>query len=139
MLVKIPEIGGNPFIVQIGNKKYTYKPGAEVDAPDEVAQVIRHYYDSIPRPAAPKGKAGQVWTRTDDGEGWEDLPEIPEIPEEYVLPAASASALGGVKQGIAVADATSETAATQLNALIASLVAAGVIAEYIAPPADPEE
>lgn len=52
---------------------------------------------------------------------------------KYELPAASTS-LGGVKQGVAVADATSgvsataENVATQLNALLASLRTAGVIA-----------
>lgn len=51
---------------------------------------------------------------------------------KYVLPAAGAS-LGGVKQGTAVADASTELAsaenvAAQLNALLASLRTAGVIA-----------
>lgn len=40
--------------------------------------------------------------------------------------------------GEAVADATSETVVTQVNALIASLVEAGVIEEY-EEPSDPEE
>lgn len=47
---------------------------------------------------------------------------------EYTLPAASTNAIGGVKLGAAVADATEGTVVTQLNALIASLEAAGVIA-----------
>lgn len=48
---------------------------------------------------------------------------------KYTLPNASASTAGGVKQGVAVTDATSsEDAHTQLNALLASLRTAGVIA-----------
>ena len=51
-------------------------------------------------------------------------------PGSYTLPAATASALGGVKQGIAVADAasTAPTAAV-FKALLDSLRDAGVIAE----------
>lgn len=50
----------------------------------------------------------------------------------YVLPAAGTS-LGGVKQGVAVADASSElpeigNVITQLNALLVSLRNAGIIA-----------
>ncbi|MEG0870255.1 MAG: head fiber protein [Hafnia sp.] len=50
----------------------------------------------------------------------------------YVLPAATTNDLGGVKKGATVADCTvaadGTSAGTQLNALIASLKAAGVIA-----------
>lgn len=51
--------------------------------------------------------------------------------EAYTLPAATASELGGVKKGATVAACTvaadGTSAGTQLNALIASLKAAGVI------------
>ena len=48
---------------------------------------------------------------------------------KYTLPNASTSAIGGVKQGSAVTNASgSEDAHTQLNALLASLRTAGVIA-----------
>lgn len=47
----------------------------------------------------------------------------------YTLPAATATVLGGVKEGAAVAPATDATdVITQLNALLTSLEAAGVIA-----------
>lgn len=48
------------------------------------------------------------------------------IPEAYVLPAATAEALGGVKKAAAVADATDDAVGT-LNALLASLRAAGMV------------
>ncbi len=53
------------------------------------------------------------------------------IPEAYVLPAATASELGGVKQAAAVSDPDSDEAAavsTSLKALTASLRAAGILA-----------
>lgn len=53
------------------------------------------------------------------------------IPEAYVLPAATTSTLGGVKQAAAVSDPDSDEAATvsaSLKALTASLRAAGILA-----------
>lgn len=56
------------------------------------------------------------------------LKGIAENANNYVLPAASTS-LGGVKQGVAVEDATSaEDIVAQFNALLASLRTSGVIA-----------
>ncbi len=49
--------------------------------------------------------------------------------ETYILPAATTSALGGVKMGAAVADATAAPTQEEFNTLLASLRAAGVIAE----------
>lgn len=57
---------------------------------------------------------------------------IAENANNYSLPAATSAALGGVKQGAAVAavavDADAATIAAKVNELIASLKAAGVIA-----------
>ena len=47
---------------------------------------------------------------------------------KYTLPNASSSAIGGVKQGVAVADAAGGDEKDKLNALLASLRNAGVIA-----------
>ena len=52
------------------------------------------------------------------------------IPDAYVLPAATTSALGGVKQAAAVADPVSDEAAAvsaSLKALTASLRAAWIL------------
>lgn len=46
----------------------------------------------------------------------------------YTLPAATTAAIGGVKQGAAVADAAAAPTQSEFNALLASLRAAGVIA-----------
>ena len=51
--------------------------------------------------------------------------------DAYVLPAANSSTIGGVKQGVAVANSAATDVAgvnTVLNALLASLRTAGVIA-----------
>lgn len=57
---------------------------------------------------------------------------LPSGGTAYTLPAATASALGGVKQAAAVADAASDADAaaivTTLNALLASLRTAGIVA-----------
>lgn len=57
---------------------------------------------------------------------------VPWTDTKYTLPAATFAALGGVKQGAAVADAAADAdaaaLATKINELIASLKAAGVIA-----------
>ena len=57
---------------------------------------------------------------------------LPEGGGTYTLSAATASALGGVKQAAAVADAASDADAaaivTTLNALLASLRTAGIVA-----------
>ena len=47
---------------------------------------------------------------------------------KYTLPNASSSAIGGVKQGVAVADAAGGDEKDKINALLASLRTAGVIA-----------
>ena len=63
---------------------------------------------------------------------YDDLTNKPTIPAAYTLPAATAAALGGVKQGAAVpdlaTDANTTTANAKINALLAQLRAAGVIA-----------
>lgn len=63
---------------------------------------------------------------------YDDLTNKPAIPAVYTLPAATAAALGGVKQGAAVpdlaTDANTATANAKINALLAQLRAAGVIA-----------
>lgn len=52
----------------------------------------------------------------------------PEGSGSYTLPAATSGAIGGVKLAAAVTDATDDAVGT-LNALLASLRAAGVLAQ----------
>lgn len=62
---------------------------------------------------------------------YNDLVNKPTIPSAYTLPAATTTALGGVKKGAAVtnvaADADTVALVTSVNALLASLRAAGII------------
>lgn len=62
---------------------------------------------------------------------YNDLVNKPTIPSAYTLPAATTTALGGVKKGAAVtnvaADADTAALVTSVNALLASLRAAGII------------
>lgn len=54
-------------------------------------------------------------------------PQGPAGPS-YILPAATTSALGGVKMAAAVADVAAAPTQTEFNALLASLRAAGILA-----------
>ena len=56
------------------------------------------------------------------------LDGIAEQANKYALPTASKSAIGGVKQGTAVTDAAGGDEKDKINALLASLRAAGIIA-----------
>lgn len=76
-------------------------------------------------PAAPTADTIGAGTSSFGG-SYNDLTDKPTIPEAYVLPAATAEALGGVKKAAAVADATDDAVGT-LNALLASLRAAGMV------------
>lgn len=62
---------------------------------------------------------------------YNDLVDKPTIPSAYTLPAATTTVLGGVKKGAAIAnvavDADAAALVTSVNALLASLRAAGII------------
>ena len=56
---------------------------------------------------------------------------VPAYPEDYVLPAATAEALGGVQLAVNQVDSTASTIAglnIEFNALLAKLKAAGIMA-----------
>ena len=60
---------------------------------------------------------------------YNDLTDKPSIPSAYTLPAASASALGGVRQAAHVASAAGENVTkAEFEALLDALEAAGVVA-----------
>lgn len=66
-------------------------------------------------PQGPKGDPGAKGDKGDPGEA-------------YTLPAAKTNVLGGVKQAAAVADAAAAPTKEEFNALLASLRAAGILA-----------
>lgn len=60
---------------------------------------------------------------------YNDLTDKPSIPSAYKLPAASASALGGVRQAVHVASAAGENVTkAEFEALLDALEAAGIVA-----------
>lgn len=40
----------NPFEITINNHTYSFKAGESVEMPDDVAEVIKHHVDSVPKP-----------------------------------------------------------------------------------------
>lgn len=70
-------------------------------------------------PQGPKGDAGAQGPKGDTGAAG----------PAYTLPAATASALGGVKQAAAVADAAAAPTKEEFNALLTSLRNAGILAK----------
>ena len=125
--------------------------------PSGGAPVEQVYADNLPASSAPAtvdtlagatdtGKAvmkaaSAAAARTAIGAGtssfdgnYSSLKGAPTIPAAYTLPAAAANAIGGVKKGAAVAAtdvtdaATAKAVGATVNALIASLKAAGVLA-----------
>lgn len=70
----------NPWTCEINGMRFSYKAGSEQSVPDEVAELIEAYNESIPKEAEEDGEEGQVWTKEQYGAGWEDAPSgIPEI------------------------------------------------------------
>lgn len=73
----------NPWTCEINGMKFSYKAGTEQTVPDEVAELIEAYNESLPKEAKEAGEEGQVWTKEQYGAGWSDVPsEIPEIGTE---------------------------------------------------------
>ena len=89
-------------------------PTATVDANTGTPSVTV----SASGPDTAKGDKG------DTGDPGEQGPAGP----SYTLPAATTSALGGVKMAAAVADVAAAPTQTEFNALLASLRAAGILA-----------
>lgn len=130
--VKIPSNTKPFWVCEINGKVYSYIAGSTQAVPDEVADLIDNINAMKPKEAAEPGVAGQVWTRLEKGAAWADLP------------AATEETAGAVKKGVGVnyaeegADAgeTLASVLAQLNALIDSLVDAGIISEYVEPSGD---
>lgn len=114
------------FIVQKPNRK-KHKPAA-MDVPARLWNP-----DGTPFEASTAPAAGSVTTeQLADGAVTAAKLAKGVLPAAYTLPAATAAALGGVKQGVAVpnvaADADAAALASAFNGLLTQLRAAGVIA-----------
>lgn len=74
-----------------------------------------------------KGAKGDTGAKGDQGDQGPTGPQGPAGPT-YTLPAATTSALGGVKMAAAVADAAAAPTMEEFNALLTALRNAGIIA-----------
>ena len=73
------------------------------------------------------GEKGDTGPQGPKGDKGDTGPQGPAGPT-YTLPPATSKALGGVKQGVAVADAAAAPTKEEFNALLKSLRDAGIIA-----------
>ncbi len=81
-------------------------------------------------PQGPKGDPGAQGPKGEKGDPGAQGPkgDTGAAGPSYTLPAATTSALGGVKQAAAVADASAAPTQEEFNALLTSLRAAGILA-----------
>ena len=121
-------IGAGTSSLVLGSASDTAKPGdyqptsTDVSDATDVGRTLMTAADA----AAARAAIG-AGTSSFDG-SWSSLTDV---PSTFTPPAASTSAVGGVLQGAAVADSSAADVAgvvADLNALLASLRAAGVIA-----------
>lgn len=118
LLMRAYEIEPSKLVMPFSDVDKANMPHFQFNAPDVKAQGGTVYTDATQ-------SASGLMSATDK----KKLDGIAANANKYTLPNASSSAIGGVKQGTAVTDATgSEDAHTKLNALLASLRTAGVIA-----------
>lgn len=117
LLMRAYEIEPTKLVMPFSDVDKANMPHFQFNAPDVKAQGGRVYTDATQL-------ASGLMSATDK----KKLDGIAEQANKYTLPAASKSAIGGVKQGTAVADAAGSDEKDKINALLASLRAAGVIA-----------
>ena len=119
LLMRAYEIEPSKLAMPFSDVDKANMPHFQFNAPDIKGVSKEHVYTEATQ------SASGLMSATDK----KKLDGIAANANKYMLPNASSSAIGGVKQGTAVTDATSsEDAHTKLNALLASLRTAGVIA-----------
>ena len=116
LLMRAYEIEPSKLVMPFSDVDKANMPLFQFNAPDVKAQGGTVYTDAT-------HSASGLMSATDK----KKLDSIAEQANKYTLPAASKSAIGGVKQGTAVADAAGGDEKDKINALLASLRAAGVI------------
>ena len=118
LLMRAYEIEPSKLVMPFSDVDKANMPHFQFNAPDVKAQGGTVYTDATQ-------SASGLMSAADK----KKLDGIAANANKYTLPNASSSVIGGVKQGTAVTNATgSEDAHTKLNALLASLRTAGVIA-----------
>ena len=117
LLMRAYEIEPSKLVMPFSDVDKANMPHFQFNAPDVKTQGGTVYTDATQ-------SASGLMSATDK----KKLDGIAEQANKYTLPAASKSAIGGVKQGTAVADAAGGDEKEKINALLASLRTAGVIA-----------
>ena len=121
-------VSGEMVTVKSGCFRYdNASGGAAITAADvgKIAYVADDH--TVAKSAAHGIPAGLIFDV--EGKGvWVDIVPVVDSDTDTTYGAAAADTPGLVKQAAAVADATSETVTTQLNALLAALRTAGIIA-----------
>lgn len=117
LLMRAYEIEPSKLVTPFSDVDKANMPHFQFNAPDVKAQGGTVYTDATQ-------SASGLMSATDK----KKLDGIAEQANKYTLPAASKSAIGGVKQGAAVADAAGGDEKDKINALLDSLRTAGVIA-----------
>ena len=117
LLMRAYEIEPSKLVMPFSDVDKANMPHFQFNAPDVKAQGGTVYTDATQ-------SASGLMSATDK----KKLDGIAANANKYTLPNASSSAIGGVKQGVAVTDAAGGDEKDKINALLASLRAAGVIA-----------
>lgn len=117
LLMRAYEIEPSKLVMPFSDVDKANMPHFQFNAPDVKAQGGTVYTDATQ-------SASGLMSAADK----KKLDGIAEQANKYTLPAATKSKTGGVKQGAAVADAAGGDEKDKINALLASLRAAGIIA-----------
>lgn len=117
LLMRAYEIEPLKLVMPFSDIDKANMPHFQFNAPDAKAQGGTVYTDATQ-------SASGLMSAADK----KKLDGIAEQANKYTLPAATKSTTGGVKQGAAVADAAGGDEKDKINALLASLRAAGIIA-----------
>lgn len=117
LLMRAFEIEPTKLVMPFSDVDKANMPHFQFNAPDVKAQGETVYTDATQ-------SASGLMSAADK----KKLDGIAEQANKYTLPAATKSATGGVKQGVAVTDAAGGDEKDKINALLASLRAAGIIA-----------
>lgn len=92
------------------------------------ASAKKHKVTSMDAPVALVNPDGTAFSGSGSAPDLSKYALKTDVPAAYKLPAASTTAVGGVKQGAAVADAAAAPTMEEYNALLKALRDAGIIA-----------
>lgn len=85
----------NPFEITINNHTYSFKAGESVEMPDDVAEVIKHHVDSVPKPLdkeeGSEGSSSDVLTQEKTVDITENGPTEITADEGYLLSKVTAN------------------------------------------------